>query len=43
MLMNKVYDHLVKINNLDMANLVASVLEAQAALYQLADANSKGH
>lgn len=43
LLMDKVYEHLKKTNFPDMAELVASVVQAQAALYQLADANSKGN
>lgn len=43
LLMDKVHAHLEKIGASEMAVIVAAVLESQAALYQLAENNSKGN
>jgi len=43
LLTNKVHESLIQMGNLDMAELVASVLETQAALYLLAEGNRKGN
>lgn len=43
LLLDKVYDNLMKSGHLEMAELVGSVLQTIAALVQLASTNEKGH